>query len=133
MTGSVAQARRFASAALIAAADPSKREGMQAYMKTDMPFYGVQKPARTEILRDMVLRFPPSDRVEYEELVHGLWDLPHREEKYLALGVARHFEGFVTPAALPLYRRLIVEGAWWDLVDEIATHLICDLVVEVPR
>jgi 3-methyladenine DNA glycosylase AlkD len=132
VTGSVAQARRFASAALTAAADPSKREGMQAYMKTDMPFHGVQKPARTEILRDMVRRFPPSDREEYEELVLGLWDLPHREEKYLALGVARHFEEFVTPAALAVYRRLIVEGAWWDLVDEVATHLICDLVVGYP-
>ena len=29
----------------------------------------------------------------------------------------------MTPAALPLYRGLIVEGAWWDLVDEVATHL----------
>ena len=101
-------------------------------MKTDMPFYGVQKPARAEILRDLVHRFPPPDRAGYEELVHGLWDLPHREEKYLALGVARRFEEFVTPAALPLYRRLIVEGAWWDLVDEVATHLICDLVVGYP-
>ena len=38
----------------------------------------------------------------------------------------------MTPEALPLYRRLIVEGAWWDLVDEVATHLICDLVVGYP-
>ena len=39
----------------------------------------------------------------------------------------------MTPEALPLYRRLIVEGAWWDLVDEVATHLICDLVVGYPN
>ena len=62
----------------------------------------------------------------------ALWQLPHREEKYLALGVARHFGSTCVPEMLPLYRRLIVEGAWWDLVDEVATHLIRDLVVGHP-
>jgi 3-methyladenine DNA glycosylase AlkD len=132
MKGSVEEARRFATAALVAVAEPEKSEGMQAYMKTDMPFYGVQKPARASILRDLARDFPPPDAAGYERLVLGLWDLPHREEKYLALGLARRFEEYVTPEALPLYRRLIVEGAWWDLVDEVATHLICDLVVGYP-
>ncbi len=129
----VSAARRFASGALAAVADPSKAEGMQAYMKTDMPFYGVQKPARVGILRDLVSGFTPADRTEYEQLVDGLWELPHREEKYLALGVARHFRKYVTPESLPLYRRLIVDGAWWDLVDEVATQLIGDLVVGCPE
>ena len=122
----------FARSALAAVADPSKANGMQAYMKTDMPFYGVQKPGREVILRELVAIFSPDDREEYEELVLSLWGLPHREEKYLALGVARHFGEFVTPSSLLLYRRLIVEGAWWDFVDEVATKLIRRLVVEHP-
>jgi 3-methyladenine DNA glycosylase AlkD len=126
------RARSFAASALAGAADPAKASGMQAYMKTDMPFYGVQKPSRKLILRQLVRDFPPADREEYQELVLALWDLPHREEKYLALGVARHFAEHVTPSSLPLYRRLIVEGAWWDFVDEIATQLIRRLIVEHP-
>ena len=122
----------FVQAALSAVADPEKAAGMQAYMKTEMPFYGVQKAGRAPILDDLIRRFPPSDRAAYESTVLDLWNLPHREEKYLALGVARRFTTFVTPVSLPLYRRLIVEGAWWDLVDEVATHLICDLVVGYP-
>jgi 3-methyladenine DNA glycosylase AlkD len=132
MSRLVTEARRFASVALAAVADPSKAPGMQAYMKTDMPFYGVQKAARAKILRELIRRFPPSDRTGYEGLVMALWGLSHREEKYLALGVARHFHVYVVPDELSLYRRLIVEGAWWDLVDEVATHLICDLVVGYP-
>jgi len=132
MSGPVTEACRFASAALAAVADPSKAPGMQAYMKTDMPFYGVQKAARAKILRDLIRRFSPADRAGYEALVMALWRLPHREEKYLALGVARHFDEFVVPEELPLYRGLIVGGSWWDLVDEVATHLICDLVVVYP-
>jgi 3-methyladenine DNA glycosylase AlkD len=123
---------RFASGALAKLADPVKAQGMKAYMKADMPFYGVQKAERAPVLRDLTRKFPPSGQSGYEAMVLGLWDLPHREEKYLALGVARRFKIFVTPASLPLYRRLIVEGAWWDLVDEVATHLICDVVVGYP-
>jgi 3-methyladenine DNA glycosylase AlkD len=113
-------------------ADPAKAGPMQAYMKTDMPFYGVQKAGREPIVRDLIAGFPPVDRDEYETMILALWRLPHREEKYLALGVARGHRGFVVPGSLPLYRRLIVEGAWWDLVDEVATHLIRDLLLTHP-
>jgi 3-methyladenine DNA glycosylase AlkD len=98
-------------------------------MKTDMPFYGVQNPGRTPILRELVRQYSPNDREEYERLVLALWELPHREEKYLALGVAVAHRRFIVPDSLQLYRGLIQQGAWWDLVDEVATHLIRPLVV----
>ncbi len=132
MTDLVARARTFASTALAAVANPEKAVGMQAYMKTEMPFYGVQKPARVPIARQLVREFPPTNHEDYVDLVLGLWDLPHREEKYLAFEVAEHFRSFVDAASLPLYRRLIVEGAWWDFVDEVATHLVGHLVVHGP-
>ncbi len=132
MSNQVARAREFVTGALAKVANPGKVQGMQAYMKTDMPFYGVQKEGRTAILRHLVRDFDPADRSEYEDLVLGLWALPHREEKYLALAFARHFKTFIVTGSLPLYRRLIVEGAWWDFVDEIATKLVRQLVLEKP-
>jgi 3-methyladenine DNA glycosylase AlkD len=116
-------ATSFASSALASVADPAKAPDMARYLKTEMPFYGVQKPARTPILRELIRRWPPDTRTEYTALVESLWSLPHREEKYLALGVARRHDRFVTISSVPLYRRLIVSGAWWDLVDEVATQL----------
>ncbi len=109
---------------LAAAADPEKAGPMAAYMKTDMPFHGVQKAGRVPILRDAVKRFPPSNREDYRCAVLALWSQPHREEKYLAIGYARAFPRYVTLSSVPLYRRMIVEGAWWDLVDETAIHLV---------
>ena len=123
----------FAQTALAAYTDPEKAAAMQAYMKTDMPFYGVQKPGRTPILRSLVKDFPPSSREEYEQQVLALWTLPHREERYLAQGVATSHKRFIVPDSLPLYRRMIVEGAWWDLVDEVATHMIRPLVLGFPE
>ena len=118
--------------ALTEQADPDKARGMQAYMKTDMPFYGVQKPARTQILRRLKRECAPDSHAEYLALSAALWELPHREEKYLAQGVATAFPEFMIPDSLPLYRRFIVDGAWWDFVDETATHMICELVLDHP-
>lgn len=118
------EAVAFARSALASAADPAKAGPMAAYLKTSQPFYGVQKPGRTPILRELVRRFPPADPREYEETVRALWGLPHREEQYLALGYARSFPEHVRARSVPLYRDLIVEGAWWDLVDEVAPRLV---------
>ena len=114
----------FAASGLAAAANPDKAAPMPAYMKTDQPFYGVQKPARTEIFNEIIQQFAPEDREEYRTGVLALWRLPHREEQYLALGYARAFPSYVTLSSVPLYRRLIVEGAWWDFVDETAIQLV---------
>ena len=79
----------MAAAALAAAANPAKAGPMAAYMKTDMPFYGVQKAGRVPIMRMLKRECPPASRAEYERAVLALWDLPHREEKYLAIGYAQ--------------------------------------------
>lgn len=133
VTGAVGEARSYVSSALEALRDPSKAPQMKAYMKTTMPFYGVQKAPRAPVLRHLVREFQVGSGPEYREMVLGLWGLPHREEKYLALGYARHFIRFIDPSQLPLYKRLIIEGAWWDLVDEVATKLIRHLVLEFPH
>jgi 3-methyladenine DNA glycosylase AlkD len=111
-------------------ADPEKAGPMQAYMKTDMPFYGVPKPLRAPILKELKTRFPPASPAEYRENVLLLWRLNHREEKYLALGYAMAFKSHITFAQLDLYRTLIQEGAWWDFVDDVAAHLVGGVVLK---
>ena len=106
------------------AADPAKAGPMAAYMKTEMPFYGVQKRGRTPIVRELVRTCPPASRREYEANIGALWQLDHREEKYLALGYARTFDEYVDRSSIPLFQRLVIEGAWWDLVDETAIKLV---------
>jgi 3-methyladenine DNA glycosylase AlkD len=119
----------FVQAELAARADPVKAAPMQAYMKTDMPFYGVPKPARVPIAKELKRRFPPADTRQYRQNVLALWNLPHREEKYLAVGYARQFPTFVVFEQIDLFERLIVEGAWWDLVDEVASPIVSRIVL----
>lgn len=109
---------------LAAAADPDKAGPMAAYMKTDMPFYGVQKKGRIPVVKEVTASCPPTSRSEYHEIVLALWGLPHREEKYVAIAYAREFDEWVDASSLKLFRGLVVDGAWWDLVDEIAIKLV---------
>jgi len=114
----------YVQAELAKVADKSKAPEMQAYMKTDMPFYGVQKPDRLPIIRGIKTNFRPDSRSEYERTIRRLWDLPYREEKYLALNYACEFVSFAEAKTLALFEALVREGSWWDFVDVIAGHLV---------
>ncbi len=112
--------------ALRASADPEKAGAMQAYMKSEMPFLGIQKGSRTKALRPV---FADSD-LDHDALVEAatrLWDgAEYREERYAALALLRvpKYRRMLTSADEPLLRHLITTGAWWDLVDETATKLV---------
>ena len=120
----------FVKAELSRLADPAKAIPMAAYMKTDMPFYGVPKPARAPIARELRARFPPVDAEDYRRKVLALWSLPHREEKYLAIDYAWSFPRHVAFTQVDLFERMIVEGAWWDLVDGLASPIVGKIVLE---
>ena len=117
--------------ALADRADPAKAPEMQRYMKSEMPFRGVQKPARTEIARAVFAAHPLDGFEAWRDTVQTLWrEATYREERYLALALAgdRRYREHRTMAALPLYEELIVTGAWWDFVDEVSAVLLGELL-----
>ena len=108
--------------ALRGAAEPERAEDMRAYMKSEMPFLGVAKPARTAALRPL-LKTLDLDRPTWEATVRALYDeAAYREERYAALALlaARVGRPWHDPDLVPLLEHLVVTGAWWDLVDETA-------------
>ena len=110
-----------ARSGLAARADPAAAPGMQAYMKSAMPFLGVAAPARAALLRG--LRPLLADRVAVGAAAEQLWDGARaREERYVATALARRLAP--QPDRLAVYRHWIVTGAWWDHVDEIASRLV---------
>ena len=112
---------------LAGAGDPERAAAQQAYMKSALPFRGIAAPELRRLLRPLLAAYQPPQRDAWEATVRELWDgATHREERYAAIAVARHRKAreWQDPAALDLYRHLVVTGAWWDLVDEIAAHLV---------
>ena len=109
-------------AALAEMAEPAKAPDMQRYMKSQMPYLGVQKSRLTTVVKRMT-KAAHLDREQRLAAAAELWDhAEYREHRYAALAVLR--AGPLEPSDEPLLRHLITTGAWWDLVDETATHLV---------
>ena len=118
-------------AALVASAEPQKAPQMQAYMKSEMPFFGVSSVPRKRIEREV--RADVRALTDWRALVDDLWsNATHREERYLALAVLRIRARDLQEADIAWLRRLIVEGSWWDLVDEIAGAVLSPWVKREP-
>ena len=121
--------------ALRDAADPTKAAAMQAYMKSAMPFHGVPTPVLRKVARAVFAEEPFASAAHWRTRVLALWrGAQFREERYAALLLAgdRRAEPFQRFAAMIMYEELIVTGAWWDYVDDIAAHRIGPILVREP-
>ncbi|KAA2256393.1 DNA alkylation repair protein [Solihabitans fulvus] len=109
---------------------------MQAYMKSTMPFRGVANPERRAMTRRLFAEHPLSDVDTLVGTALELWrGATHREERYVAIDLTGHraYAAWQTPALLPLYEEMVVTGAWWDFVDEIAARRIGPLLRASPE
>ncbi|PSL45240.1 3-methyladenine DNA glycosylase AlkD [Saccharothrix carnea] len=119
--------------ALTAVADPVKAPEMRRYMKSAMPFLGVPKPVRARTLKDVFAAHPFASREEWVAAVLEVWrGAEFREERYAALDLAGRHPKWRGVDLLPVYDELVVTGAWWDFVDEIASRLVGPLLRAFP-
>ena len=128
--------QRSVRRALAAAADPSRAPAMQAYMKSEMPYFGASAPLVRAVCREVFADYPFGDAVRWRADILCLWHgAKHREERYAAIALSgqRKAQPFQTLAALPMYEELIVSGAWWDYVDELASNRVGPLFANHPR
>ena len=109
-------------------ADDAK--AMQAYMKTEQPFYGVKAPERKAIFKQAREHTKITSFIEYKRLVLWLWSGENREEQYLAMDVAEYYKAFRTLEAFPIYEEMLTEATHWDTADKLASNLIGPLVKE---
>ncbi len=106
-------------------ADPERAPQMQAYMKSAMPYYGVPVPIVRSTVRRLLRESPEAitSWPSWCTVIRRLFDeASYREERYAALAVAGapRFAPYQTKETLALYEQLVVDGAWWDFVDEVS-------------
>lgn len=120
-------------AALEQQADPDRAVEMRRYMRDRFPFLGVASPQRRRAQRDWMagLRTAPIDDVI--AAAQACWREPEREFQYAAADLLKRHAKRVEPRHLPVVRRLIEQGAWWDVVDVLAPHVVGSLVERHPE
>ncbi|MEE2776545.1 MAG: DNA alkylation repair protein [Acidobacteriota bacterium] len=115
--------------------DPEKAAGMRAYMKSEMPYHGVQTTPLRKICRDAFAALPIDDDDAWRATVLGLWrEAKFRDERYAAIELAgaKMYAPYRTFQSLSMFEEMIVSGAWWDYVDAIASHRLRELLVRHP-
>ena len=115
--------------------DAVRAAQQQAYMKSALPFQGWPAPELEKAVRPVLRSHPLSENVEWEWTARTLWDeATVREHWYVALALLRHrnYRRWRDPDLLPLLRHLVESGTWWDVVDQIASHLVGDVLDRYP-
>ena len=101
--------------------DPGYAAGARRYMKSDLPFLGVRMPDLRRAWRRIFDANPVPSRSRFDIELRELWDeAEFREERHTAIALVERYPEWVT---LQLLERLIVEGAWWDYVDNLARQV----------
>ncbi len=108
---------------------------MQAYMKSELPFLGVQSSPRKRVQRRVFAEHFPGTATQWRRDVRDLFDTAeHRELWYAAtdLATAAKARDFRVASSLSLMDHLIKGSAWWDVVDAVASHGVGDLLSRYP-
>lgn len=112
-------------------ADPQKAPGMQAYMKSEMPYLGVQTPPLKRICQTVFKANPLESQTQWLETILDIWrKAEYREERYAAINLSsqRKYLVYINLKAVPAFEEMVIDGAWWDYVDAIATRLFSVLL-----
>lgn len=113
--------------------DPVRARRQQAYMKSDLPYRGLSAPELRALLRPILSERRVADPDTWRDTAGELWDgATHREEWYAAIALLRHrhYRRWTDPDLVPLLLHLVRTGAWWDVVDEIASHLVGGILAD---
>jgi 3-methyladenine DNA glycosylase AlkD len=107
---------------------------MQRYMKSATPYLGVRVPIVRKLTRSESKLRPFESHMDVVDTSRALWYCAHfREERYASIALldAPSARALRRPELLTTLQEMIVTGAWWDYVDELA-HRIGDLLSEWP-
>ncbi len=122
-------------AELFRAQNPKKAAAMQAYMKSEMPYFGIQTPELRAICERLFKAHPIETAGAWRSTCLQIWrEAQFREERYAAIDLTgvTLYRSFQTLETMPMYEEMIVTGAWWDFVDQIASKRLGSLLISYP-
>ena len=115
--------RNTALTKLRAETHPERANQQQAYMKSEIPYFGLSVPRCRSIAHETLHDHPPQNTQAWVTSILLLWrEATHREECYIAIELLLHkkFAHWLVLDRLPVLEEMVVAGAWWDYVDALA-------------
>ena len=113
---------------LEAAKDPEKAGPMEAYMRHQFPFLGIEGPERNALYRKYFPSAKKTKMIDWD-FVDICWEKGPREYQYVAANYLKTMQSYLTKDDLPKLERLVVTKSWWDTVD-ILDRVVGSLVAD---
>lgn len=116
-------------------ADPERAHQQQAYMKSEMPYFGLRVPRCRSIANEVLSDCPPQNSQAWVSSILLLWrEATHREERYVAIELLLHkkFAQWLIPGQIHVIEELVVTGAWWDYIDALASRGVGTMLANDP-
>lgn len=114
-------------------ANPERAPQEKRYLKSDDVFLGVSVPAGHRIAREFKSTHRALPFATVRAIADALWQSDIHEEKRLAAQVLNVYAASLTPEDWPLLTRWTRTAGSWDLIDEIAPHLLGVVAEKWPQ
>ena len=118
---------------LRAAGDPGRAEQERRYLKSELVHLGVSVPATRQIVRSALAERPALAHRELIDLVSALWSSQVFECRRAAVEALELRCDVLRPGDIEVVEKLLRGSGTWALVDELATHVVGDLVERFPE
>ncbi|TJX15451.1 DNA alkylation repair protein [Tissierella creatinini] len=112
--------------------DPEKASQMAAYMKSQFPFLGIQKPKRVLLGKEYMKEFKRQEAIDWD-FVSRLWSMSEREFQYLAVDYLLALRDSLQEKDIDNIGNLIVTKSWWDTIDTLATRIVGPMCFQYPQ
>ena len=113
------------------AKNPEKAGSMEAYMRHQFSFLGVEGPERNALYKKY---FPSAKKTKVIDwdFVGTCWEKEPREYQYVGANYLKAMQSYLTESDLPKLEHLVVTKSWWDTVD-ILDRVAGSLVYDKPE
>ena len=121
---------------LQAESNPKRARQQKAYMKSELPYFGLRVPRCRSIANEVLRDCSPQNSQAWVSSILLLWrEATHREARYVAIELLLHkkFAHWLFPDQLPVVEEMVVTGAWWDFVDALAARGIGTMLTNDPN
>ncbi len=102
---------------------------MQAYMRDQFQFFGIQSTPRREALKPLFSNEQLPGIEDLPGIVRELWLLPEREFQLIAVDLLIKRKTQLPATFLSEVEWLIITKSWWDTVDMLASHIVAALFI----
>lgn len=110
-------------------ANPEYAKNMQAYMKDNFAFYGINATPRRDLQKPFYTAFKALTDKDAQRVIDELWSQPKRECHMAVLDFAALIVKKTDLTWIPYWQGKITSNSWWDTVDCIAPNFIGPLLI----